>query len=89
MVISIRIGTVWGPAAPGPGLVQLEVPSQVALVPLMPVNDRVWRAPSRPALGRAAEDGPQYSLLHVPGLKLVYEKLVPPESPGLDAPDVP
>ena len=70
-------------------MVQLEVPCQVAVVPLIPVNDRVWRAPSRPADGRAAEDGPQYSLLHVPGLKAEKFAFVPPESPGLAAPVVP
>jgi hypothetical protein len=84
----ISIGTLYGPAEPGPGLVQLEVPAQVAVVPLMPLNVRVWRAPSRPAAGSAVESGPQYSAVHDDGLKPEKQASVPPESPGLAAPDV-
>jgi hypothetical protein len=69
MVITIRTGTVCGPTVPGPGLVQLVLPCQVAVVPLMPVKVRGSSVPSSAPCGSEAEDGPQYSLPHVPGEK--------------------
>jgi len=61
MVAIIRVGTACGPVAPGPGLVQLVLPSHVAMVPppLMPLKVMESSTPLRPAVGRAADDEPQ------------------------------
>ena len=58
MVMRISIGTLCGPAAPGPGLVHVVVPAHVAMVPLIPLNVSASGVPSRAAVGSAAEDGP-------------------------------
>jgi hypothetical protein len=59
MVTTIRTGTECGPAAPGPGFVQVTLLCHVAVVPLMLLKASATRLPLRLARGSAEALGPQ------------------------------